>query len=295
MDLSILSGPMIGALIGYGTNWIAIKMLFRPLKPVKIGKFTLPFTPGIIPKRKNELAKAIGDMVGNNLFTKDDIQKILLSNDVEKSIVGNIIKVFENQEPMHDLLLNIIDEEDYAQGKEALKLIISDKIRDGLIKAKLSEIIVEEGKKAIKSKVTGMLKMFVTDDLINSIVEPMGFEVEKYIKEHSQEKVIPIVENEISELENKSILELIKDLDLDLDVEKIRNEMIKIYENFVLKYVSLLLEKFDISKVVEEKINDMNVIELEKLILTVMKKELGAIVNLGALIGLILGTVNIFI
>ncbi|MDD6065009.1 MAG: DUF445 family protein, partial [Firmicutes bacterium] len=50
--IQIFAGPAIGAVIGYCTNYVAVKMLFRPLKPIRIGKFTLPFTPGVIPKRK---------------------------------------------------------------------------------------------------------------------------------------------------------------------------------------------------------------------------------------------------
>ena len=45
---------------------------------------------------------------------------------------------------------------------------------------------------------------------------------------------------------------------------------------------------------VADKINDMDVLELEKLVLTVMKKELDTIVNLGAVIGFLLGILNIF-
>ena len=43
--IEILAGPVIGAVIGYFTNYIAVKMLFHPLKPVKIGGRTLLFTP----------------------------------------------------------------------------------------------------------------------------------------------------------------------------------------------------------------------------------------------------------
>ncbi|MEG0107985.1 MAG: DUF445 family protein, partial [Lachnospiraceae bacterium] len=57
-ELNWIAGPLIGAVIGYCTNYIAVKMLFRPLYPVKIGRFTLPFTPGMIPKGKERLAKA---------------------------------------------------------------------------------------------------------------------------------------------------------------------------------------------------------------------------------------------
>lgn len=293
MNLSILSGPIIGAIIGYGTNWLAIKMLFRPVNPVKIGKFTLPFTPGIIPKRKESLAKAIGEMVGNHLFTREDMQKMLLSEEIENTIISRVMTAFESETNIKDVICNLVSEEEYAQGRESLKLMLSEKIRDGLLKVGISELIVTEGKSAIKSKVTGMLKMFVTDGLIDSIVQPMGVEIEKYIKEHSQEKIIPIVENEMKDLESKSVKEWMEEL--DFSVEKMQMTIKDIYEEFVLNYVSTIVEKMDIAKVVESKINEMEILELEKLILSVMKKELSAIVNLGALIGVILGSLNVII
>ena len=46
MDLTIIAGPLIGAVIGYFTNYLAVKMLFRPRREIKIGSKTLPFTPG---------------------------------------------------------------------------------------------------------------------------------------------------------------------------------------------------------------------------------------------------------
>ena len=85
--IDILAGPVIGAIIGYCTNYIAVKMLFKPLKPVKIGNWTLPFTPGIIPKGKARMAKAMGEAVGDHLLTKQDLEQILLSDEVKKTVV----------------------------------------------------------------------------------------------------------------------------------------------------------------------------------------------------------------
>ena len=53
--------------------------------------------------------------------------------------------------------------------------------------------------------------------------------------------------------------------------------------------------KFDLRSIIEEKINAMDVNELESLVITVMKKELDVIVNLGAVIGLVLGMINLLI
>ena len=59
MDLTIIAGPLIGAVIGYFTNYLAVKMLFRPRREIKIGSKTLPFTPGVIQKGKPRLARCL--------------------------------------------------------------------------------------------------------------------------------------------------------------------------------------------------------------------------------------------
>ena len=59
---------------GY-TNHLAIKMLFRPHRPIYIGKFQVPFTPGLIPKRRDELAVQLGKMVVEHLLTPEGIGK----------------------------------------------------------------------------------------------------------------------------------------------------------------------------------------------------------------------------
>ena len=59
MDIVIMLLPvLVGAVIGYFTNYIAIKMLFRPRKAIKIGSWTLPFTPGVIPRNQARVARA---------------------------------------------------------------------------------------------------------------------------------------------------------------------------------------------------------------------------------------------
>lgn len=66
---------VIGAVIGGFTNSLAIKMLFRPYKPKYVFNKRLPFTPGLIPKRREELAEQLGKMVVNHLLTAEGIRK----------------------------------------------------------------------------------------------------------------------------------------------------------------------------------------------------------------------------
>lgn len=79
MDWNWLISPIAGSIIGYGTNYVAIKMLFRPHTPKYIGKFRIPFTPGLIPKEKSVLAKEIGKTVEQHLLGEDVLIETLTS------------------------------------------------------------------------------------------------------------------------------------------------------------------------------------------------------------------------
>lgn len=80
MDLSNLwlyvSPPVVGGIIGYFTNDIAIKMLFRPYRTIYIGRRRLPFTPGLIPRNQERLAKRVSSTVMSSLLTPEELQKL---------------------------------------------------------------------------------------------------------------------------------------------------------------------------------------------------------------------------
>ena len=71
--LTYAGPPMLGALIGYLTNKVAIRMLFRPLKAWYVFGIRVPMTPGIIPSKRHDLAINFGEMVGEQLLTATDI------------------------------------------------------------------------------------------------------------------------------------------------------------------------------------------------------------------------------
>jgi uncharacterized membrane protein YheB (UPF0754 family) len=68
--------PITGGIIGYYTNDLAIKMLFRPYRVVKIGETVLPFTPGLIPKNQDRLAQRISNAIMSSLLTPDELHKV---------------------------------------------------------------------------------------------------------------------------------------------------------------------------------------------------------------------------
>jgi uncharacterized membrane protein YheB (UPF0754 family) len=71
-----LAPPVAGAVVGYFTNDIAIKMLFRPYTAKYIGKYQIPFTPGLIPSNQERLATRVSDTIMGSLLTPGELQKI---------------------------------------------------------------------------------------------------------------------------------------------------------------------------------------------------------------------------
>ena len=84
--LHLIAGAVIGGLIGYCTNYLAIRMLFRPREEKRIGNFKVPFTPGVIPRRKDKLAREIGEAVAQKVFTDEDISGIFTSEGMKQTV-----------------------------------------------------------------------------------------------------------------------------------------------------------------------------------------------------------------
>ena len=294
--IEILGGPLIGAVIGYFTNYIAVKMLFHPLKPVKIGGKVLPFTPGIIPKGKPRLAKALGKAVGEKLFTHEDLKAMLLSREIKESVLDSAVKgiqeVQNSQDSLETFMEQYIDTEDYEHMRGQLEKLLTEKITQGLEKLDVGRIIAEEGAKEVKEKFQGsMVSMFLKDDLIKSIAAPIGDKVGEYIKENGRDKIRPLVVGEIAAAESRPICQWFEHI--PLGEEKIRQLADRLYTRIAEEKAGDLAEKFQIAQVVEEKVNCMDVAEVEEILLGVMKKELNAVVNLGALIGFMIGLLNL--
>ncbi|KZD31914.1 hypothetical protein B4083_4535 [Bacillus cereus] len=130
--LNMLITTGLGAIIGGYTNHLAIKMLFRPHRPIYIGKFQVPFTPGLIPKRRDELAVQLGKMVVDHLLTPEGIGKKLTNKEFQTSLIRwtqvEVDKVITNEQSLRDMLekWNLEHVEEEAIGK--IEHVITEKI-----------------------------------------------------------------------------------------------------------------------------------------------------------------------
>lgn len=93
--ITILMLTIVGGLIGWITNILAIKLLFRPIKPIKIPVLNIEII-GLIPKRKKEIALNIGEVISKEILSSDDILNKAFSSDDGNEFNSYIINKIKN-------------------------------------------------------------------------------------------------------------------------------------------------------------------------------------------------------
>jgi len=149
--------PITGAFIGYLTNHIAIKMLFRPLKPWKVMGMRVPMTPGVIPSKRLDLALNFGEVVGEHLLTSKEIGKGL-QNEVFQDHLYNLIKNKIEGLLRQDLgnLASIIPSKFrvyFDIGTKTLTYQVKEKLRNFIHSEEFKEI----AEQAIEQRIEGFL------------------------------------------------------------------------------------------------------------------------------------------
>ena len=292
--LKLLSGPIIGAVIGYFTNMIAVKMLFYPQKEIRLFGRRLPFTPGVIPKGRARLAASVGTVIEKHLLTREDITRHLLSEQAEKKVADTVMEKLSGNIKDEILALTDMDSETYEQRKSEIVKTVSVQIVNAIQSSGATDTIVTAFSEALKEKVNYTpLKLIVNDITLNAVIPPTKDMLDTMIDERGTEYIAPVVDKKLNESDSQSGLDLLAQF--NLDEHTVRKAVIDAYRKIVNQSVDGILQSVNISSLVEEKINAMSIDELERLVYDVMKKELNAIVNLGALIGFILGLINLLI
>ena len=281
---------LVGAVIGYFTNSIAIKMLFRPHRAIYIGKHQLPFTPGIIPKNQKRLADAVGDAVSGQLLTKEAVLESL-GDAGERYITKIASDVFDNETSIIDLLPREADSDEIIESvSAALSMRILEKVKT----ADIDAIVAQVGKEALNSLLSGspMLAMMLNDGMQRMIYEKLGKAIRDYIDNHGEDMVKDLVSSHIRELADKPMGELISN---EEDRARLRAALENAVKNALANHGAEFLDQIDIRGIVSKRIEEMDVDELEDLVMSVMKQELQAVINLGALLGAVIGTINVFL
>lgn len=288
-------GPIVGAIIGLITNGIAIRMLFRPYYPVKIGKWTLPFTPGLIPKEKTRIANAIGEVVANQLVTADVLEKGMINKEIDDKIIyyfDKFLEKYKNSDlTIKDLLLKYFTEENVKYYATLTQTKVAEAVYLKAVELNLGKLSINAINKEFERKeledpssvqffpmILSLIEPKIVE-LINNTVEKQGFFI---IQDFLNTETTNLLNIKVSDIYKKN----------EQYLPKINESILNLYHFAVINYLPNVLKEINIAKLVEERINAFSIQELEKILLDLMRKELNAIVYLGGLLGLLMGFIT---
>lgn len=289
--LKYIAAPLIGALIGYCTNYIAVKMLFRPRHEKYFFGHKVPLTPGAIPKGKTRLAKSVGDVISNHLVTSEDIEGKALNEETETAVTERIMKMLKSDIDSGFRAISS-SEEEYEMITTNLDYAVTLRMADAVKSINFSDIIKVKGGQIIGEQLGGsMLGMFINLEMIDSILGSISDNIGMYVDDHCYNFLAPEVSRSMEKLRGDNIYDMITSN--GVSDEELRAKVRELYRKTIKAVIPELIAKMDIASMVSQKIEDMEVEQLEDMVMEVMSKELTTIVNLGALIGFILGLINL--
>lgn len=260
---------VVGAVIGYITNWFAIKMLFRPHYERRIFGIRVPFTPGLIPKEKGRIAKSVGETVSAYLLSPEIIIDSISNdenNDKVKSWVeDNINKLKESNKSIRDLAENIVGEKyDYLSTtiEESITDFICSEIEKQAVRQRLMELSDKEAYCMVNEieQDEKTLKEIIPADVV--------LKAKEYIEEHDEyitnglrnifemPSIQIKVKESISEVVSQNVNRLITKL---VSVELITDKIFAAIENYIysprINKDIVLIATTSIDKLLENKIS----------------------------------------
>ena len=293
MNIQWIIAPLLGCLIGYITNDIAVKMLFHPRKAWYIGKFHIPFTPGLIPAQKERIAKAIGVMVSAHLLDCETLQKTLLSEKTLEKIrlvlCSSLGKLETDERTVEEMLVEMsIPKDKLAEYRTNLKAstvkAILSRISESRIGEYVSSKLIAEAKKTLGSSVASMLANWGIASAVGRIVEDLMMKnAPKIVEEEVESIEVELMTMKMCEIYQRFYSH----------IPQIVEMTTQIFKQVIETNLDKALAAVDVTGIVVEKIRGFNAEQLEDMVFGVMKRELNAIVYLGAVLGFLMGFVNL--
>lgn len=191
---------IVGAIIGFVTNVLAIKMLFRPLQAKYLFKLKIPFTPGILPRQREKLADNIGSMVARELITEEIVRE-RIRDPAFKLTLQNTINTLASKYldmPIGELRLPFVE----ASENTAIDTVLA-KLLYKILNSDTGILILE---KLIQSSLPSLLNMPISNIIgISGIGNLQGY-IAKL--EEKQTRVQDILPDNIEPVVNNALLHL---------------------------------------------------------------------------------------
>ena len=290
--ISLLFSILMGALIGYGTNALAVEMLFRPYAPKYIGKWKLPFTPGLIPKEQGRIANSLGELIEKELFAPEVVSKALDTPEAKASIGAWLDQLFAtaaaSEKTPRELFVEVFGEEEYIQKREDLSSLLCTYLVKKATQAKLGESFARQLSHRTDEKLPFLRSGSLEDVYVNTLGKLIDRELEKSLPEIVQQYVY----REAGAFLGTPLSVTVKKYEGELP--KLKDSLMGLIHAAIIGALPQLLSSGQIKRLVVSRIDSLEPRELNTMLKGLMKKELAAIEWLGALLGGILGAVTYF-
>ncbi|MBR2571528.1 MAG: DUF445 family protein [Clostridia bacterium] len=294
MEWKIVFSPLMGAVIGYITNDLAVRMLFRPSRPLYIGKLRVPMTPGLIPKEKHRLAESIGKTVETHLLDETTVLNALTSDEMKEKtrqlVHGAIVRAQEDPRGLGEAAKQMTggkSAEWIDTGREKVVGFLAER----LIAADLGSTAARTIEASFQRKSPEPFKLLFGGAVDEKVRETLRVQVRSavntYVEHHAHEMVRSAVNQETEALLNKPVSALAEENGQRL--KALEDHLDELYERALRTALPRALKAANLSRIVREKIESIPNEDLEHMVREVADKELKAIVYLGAALGFLMG------
>ena len=293
--LRIVVAPVLGAVIGYITNDLALKMLFRPYEEKRIGRFRVPFTPGLIPSQKGRIARSLGEVIAGRLLDAETLRREALSEQAMQKLRCAISDWLEKQAAdevsLRDRLEAHADPERVRAWEAALAEKGADFLMDKLRGAGLGEIVADQVIAALRSKLAHLPMGFLLEGAVGPLHASIAHSVEHRLADSGPDIIRRKIREEEDALLAKSVAELTAEH--TQRIPDLTEMILELYRRLFEDHIDALLAAVHLDEIIERRIESFDARTLETVVFGVMRRELRAIVYLGAFLGFLMGFINL--
>ncbi|MDR1598862.1 MAG: DUF445 family protein [Oscillospiraceae bacterium] len=306
INLQWLVGPGVGAVIGYITNDVAVRMLFRPREAKYLFGKRVPLTPGLIPKSRFRLSQAVGGLVGSELLSGEVLRKALLSDGMRQRVGSAMDELFAKTAGEERGVRELVkagwggdgqpagDDDSLEDRIEGVIGTLSGQLSERLIQSgfevQLADSVVSDLRTRITTTPLAPLRLFWDERFQKAMVERLAKAIRDMASEHGQEWVGTIIRSAVNEALDTKVSEWY--VRVEPYLPQVKAAVMGAYERLVSEQLERALAAIDLGEILRAHIDSLDAAEMERMILRIMKRELRAIVWLGALLGAVMGIVN---
>jgi len=297
--INFILTPVIGSVIASSTNWLAIRMLFRPHVEKRIFGIKIPFTPGLIPKERKRLTAQLSKAISEKLLTPE-VLAAELSNitmwQVPDITIGEVLKTFGVTEPAS--LAEPIGDRIKIAAEGLLSKVITALETFPESHPELDNKLAAFTYKVIDENMGKLAGMFISKEKIYASIKAgiTGYLTNPENKDEITAKIHEAIDAVINNENNQTaIMEKIYSCNIKDGLTSFLQKEKHTVSRVLEAIAGYIATHMPIQAMIENKMNSFDIAEAEEIILSVVGRELKVIVLLGGVLGFVIGLLAAFL